>query len=787
MYRFLLFFSLLPYFLSAQTINPALQKDPWAAHWIAAPDVQAGELNVTHYRRAFSLTIVPGEFIIHISADMRYKLYLNGTYLGQGPANNDLYHYTFDTYDLAAHLRTGENLLAVEVIDFGRAAALRFHSNGTALIVQGDGEAEQIVNTSEENWRSYRNPAYTPLRPYRDFSVRGYYAVGTAEQLDAGKYPWGWRNPGFDDTDWEMPRDLGPAYPRGYPFNFGDKIRELSPRPIPMMHEAPEQPLQIRRVEGIVMGDVDGPGVAGLTIPARSKVSLLLDQGYLTKGFPVLLTRRGAGATISLQYAEALYDTDGQKGNRNEIQGKEIIGNKDIFLPDGEEDRRFTTLWYRTWRYIKVEVETGDEPLRIEGLSATRFWYPFEETAYFDTGEDLHRDIWEVGWRTALLCSDETYMDCPYYEQLQYVGDTRIQTFISLYVSGDDRLMRNAINQFYHSITNEGITQSRYPSRQAQMIPTYALFWINMIHDYHLLRNDDTYTRQFLTGIGSVLDWYERRLDESGLLGPLDWWQYMDWVPEFRAGVPPGVVEGGSLPISLQFVYALQEAEALFRYHGKEARARHCRELADRIRAAANRLAFDADRGLYADTPEKQSYSQHGNILAILTNTLPAAEQSDLFQRIVSDTTITDCNIYFRFYLTRAAQQTGNGDYFIQNMDFWENMLAEGLSTFAERAGNTRSDCHAWSASPNYEYLATVAGIQPVAPHFEKVHIAPHPGDLEQIRAGMPHPAGEIAVDLSFREGQVEGTVTLPPSVTGTFVWRGKELILEAGENVLRF
>jgi hypothetical protein len=49
--------------------------------------------------------------------------------------------------------------------------------------------------------------------------------------------------------------------------------------------------------------------------------------------------------------------------------------------------------------------------------------------------------IFEIGWRTARLCAMETYMDCPYYEQLQYIGDARIQALISLFNSGDEELL----------------------------------------------------------------------------------------------------------------------------------------------------------------------------------------------------------------------------------------------------------------------------------------------------------------------------------------------------------
>ena len=103
---------------------------------------------------------------------------------------------------------------------------------------------------------------------------------------------------------------------------------------------------------------------------------LLLDQAHLTNAYAVLETSGGAGSTISLTYAEALKDAKGNKGNRNEIEGKTIVGVKDVFRPDGGERRRFQTLWFRTYRYVQVEIETGGRaaprprpPRHLHGLS----------------------------------------------------------------------------------------------------------------------------------------------------------------------------------------------------------------------------------------------------------------------------------------------------------------------------------------------------------------------------------------------------------------------------------
>ena len=200
---------------------------------------------------------------------------------------------------------------------------------------------------------------------------------------------------------------------------------------------------------------------------------------------------RGAGSTIRLTYAEALVDSQGVKGNRNEIEGKHIVGIFDEFLPDGSEKRPFMPLAWRTWRYLQLDVTTTDQPLHIDNLRSWFTAFPFEERARFQSDDPVLSQIWQIGWRTARLDAHDTYMDTPYWERMQYIGDTRIQALISYNVAGDDRLARQAIQAFNDSRIADGITRSRYPSSVTQIIPTFSLLWIGMVHDFWQYRGDD--------------------------------------------------------------------------------------------------------------------------------------------------------------------------------------------------------------------------------------------------------------------------------------------------------
>ena len=784
------FFTLLPPQLFAQPVSipNALLEQEWSARWIAHPTASLTDYGVYHFRHAFTLPTAPDSFVVHVSADNRYRLFVNGTLVGFGPARGDLLHWRYESYDIASLLTSGENTLAAVVWNFGEHRPVAQHSYRTGFILQGNPGQQPNVDTHPDTWRVLHNEAYRPLTQ-QDFTVKGYYATGATDHLRGNRYPWGWETTGYQtDSAWLKPRALDTGKPYGLVYGYGDGTHNLVPRNIPMMEEYPERFRRVARFEGETIDSGFLSGNQPVTVPANTTATLLLDQTYLVAGYPELRVSGGRGSSIKITYAEALYNERGRKGNRNETEGKHILGYFDIFEPDGEANRVFQPLWTRTYRYVELAVETGDDPLTLHDFFGTYSNYPFEETAFFESNDTTTGTIWDVGWRTARLCATETYMDCPYYEQLQYIGDTRIQALISLYVSGDDRLVRNALLQFDHSRAPEGITMSRYPSAQPQYIPPYSLFWVAMVHDYHQHRSDTAFVKQFLPGIQAVLQWFEARQDDNGILTDLQWWNYVDVAQGFPRGVPPGAEGGHSTLITLQWVYALDYAADLFEYYGQTDQAQHYRKLSAATKQAVVKTSYDAERQLLADNPEKTSFSQHSNIMAILTNTVPETEQVGLLERLLSDTSLVQCNIYYRFYLTRAVQKLGRADYFVNHLDTWKDMLAQGLTTFAEHEVNTRSDCHAWSASPNYEFLATVCGIRPAAPHFGAVSITPALGYLKTVSGSMPHPQGEIAVSFT-RQGKngLVGEVTLPESLSGELHWQGELVKLKGGRQEVAF
>jgi alpha-L-rhamnosidase len=771
--------------------HPEWAKVRWKAQWIACPDAPQRDAGVFHFRKVFELADLPKEFVVHVSADNRFILFVNGVRVGEGPASSDLGHWKYETFDLAPFLHSGKNVIGATVWNFGTQAPVAQMTSRAGLLLQGDGAAEEISNT-DDSWQVEIESGHAISLTDFMSVLKEYYAGPPGEVIDGRRYDWDWKSAaaasGSAESPWKKAIMLGEGAARES--SDTRTIWMLQPDPLPHMEYREVPAGRVVASAGLHWREAQSFRVA-----AHAKASVLLDAGALTTAYPEVILSGGGDARVRLTYAEALVDEQGHKGNRNETQGRHILGVYDEFIADGGNHRSFRPLIWRTWRYLQINVSTGEHALEFEKLRAWFTAYPFHEEARFSSNDPDLAKIWEVSWRTARLCAHETYMDTPYYERLQYVGDTRIQALISYAVGGDDRLARQAIDAIDDSRIPDGITTSRYPSQLPQFIPTFSLMWVGMVHDFLMYRDDLAFVRSHLPGTRTVLDWFVQRQRPDGLMSKLPWWPFVDWTHDFEGGVPPQDADGGSVPITLQFIEALRDAADLEQRLGDSARAHLYTEHADQAAEAIRKVCWDEKAGLIADTPAKSHFSQHANALAVWLDVIPSAQQKSVMTKVLAANSpsvkaggpaMSQASYYFRFYLARAMEHAGMADSYLATLQPWRDMLKVGLTTWAETPEPTRSDSHAWSAHPNFDLLRLVAGIRPDAPEFSGIVIEPHLAGLQNLHAVMPHPQGRIEVSYSVESTGTNTKVSVPNGVPARLIWKGRTYNLHAGEQTLQ-
>ena len=761
------------------------------ANWISHPQALSEDPRkpvALQFRREVELNRVPVKAIVKVSADNRYVLYVNGRRVDAGPSRGDLSHWRYREMDLAPFMRPGKNVIAAQVWNDGAAAALAQISAKTGFYLTAtDAAVGRLLDTGPA-WSVRIDPSRSvasgPSQMAKAVGHSKYYAAAPPETHDANLRANDWSSAVTKAPDWIAAVN---AVTEGQSAPWALVIDRLPP-----MRYKPLPAGKLVRSEGI--GASRFPQTR-TTIPANTIATLLFDAGALQAAYPSLVVSGGRGTEITMTYSEALYGKDkNYLPDRAQLSGGQMLGLTDTFRVDGSNKSVFQPFWWRTWRFVELRISTGSEPLRLDTFTRYATGYPFEARARFESDDPALNRIWQIGSDTVKLDAHETFMDTAYWEQLQYIGDTRIQALVSYLVSGDARLGVQAMEAFDDSKVN-GLPQSRWPSRERQSIPPFALLWIGMLHDYWLHQPNLAPVQRSLPGVRSVLEYYRGHLKADGLVGTTPGWEFIDWRPTL-SNAPWSRDErpkSDRCIITLLYIGSLKQASELEMAAGDADQADANRATANQLSQAVNAQCWSEDRGLYADNPDKTVFSQHANALAVLYDVAPRTAQVGIIDRITvrnggiaAPEGVTGTTYYFAFYLARALDHAGLGGRYSELLRTWREMLNQNFTTWPEEPDPTRSDSHAWSAHPTADLLRIVAGIQPASPGFVKVRIAPHLGPLESLNAAMAHPSGMISVRYRLKGKTLRATIRLPESVSGEFIWGGQRFELHGGQNQLK-
>ncbi len=766
------------------------------ASWLWHPDLAEGEPGAVLFR--LNVKSARTETVrLQVSADLCYTLALDGAVIARGPDTGDVSHWSYATYEIK--LAAGAHRLEAQVwwARAPQAPEGRMSWRGGFACAGLDRAAERF-STGVAPWRVGRLQGLE----WGEKLNRSYHVIGCSghmdlSRLDARKVKWVKpavvRGPiplnvtGIVEAGWtlepsalpEQRHDLWrggrvrahlPRFARAQTFKFGPEV-------------APEKVSDWTRL--LHNG-------TPLRLPARHEVTVLIDTDDYLCGYPVLEFSGGAGTTVRWEWAESLFDrlapkfdnTPGPKGNRGAVAGKIFMGFGDKWRLGGSGRRWAGSPWWRAGRYLMISVQVGAQPVVLHTLAVERTGFPFAPRAAFAADDPTLPPILELSERGLRACMHDIFVDCPYYEQMMYVADTRIQMLLAYVMAGEERLPRRGMELFDLSRGRSGYPTMRTPSYLRQESATFAMIWPWMLHDFALWRDDLPWLRERLPGMRALLEALQTEEDADGLLVKPPGWLFMDWVPGWFAGWPPGQREGHrSSLISLQYLLTLQRAAELETWAGDARMAQRYAERATHVAGSLARVFWDEARGLWADDESHATYSQHAQALAVIggLRVPDPAKWADAAANGLAAATI-----YFQHYLFEALGRAGRADLVLEKLAMWRGLVTQGFKTPVESPEPARSDCHAWGAHPVFHLHATVAGIRPAAPGFRQVRIAPQPGTLKSIESELPHPRGTIRLSAKFYAGRVEATVQLPPETSGVFVWAGRETPLWPGSQVVR-
>lgn len=528
---------------------------------------------------------------------------------------------------------------------------------------------------------------------------------------------------------------------------------KLSERPIPALPEIPMDMNRAVRSEGCIDKPTWDKFANGepVVIPAEQTVTVELEATKLTTGFLRLEFDSSSMVEVRAMCSES-YETritrsgpgaKRQKNDRTDHVNGKLYGPSDFYVSKPGRNI-FEPFWFRTFRYIQLEISTSKAPATLCSFQYRMTQYPLKIKTTIQASPELE-DMWQISLNTLGNCMHETYEDCPFYEQNQFIMDSRLQMLFTYQISTDDRLARKTMQEFYASRREDGLLEAQFPSSgRCVNIPQFSLFWILMIHDHMMYFGDPKLVKRYIGAVDGILDHFDDRLNEISLVGQFDeeMWPFVDWVTEWHGstglhsmGIPRAYWNGAATYNSLIYAFVLQQAADLCDFVHRPDTANEYRRRSRSLNKTVNSHCFDGE--LYMDGPDSKDRSQHPQVFAVLSGAIQGDAATALMRRTILDTSLPKCSYALSFYLLKAAAQTGvYEELFPCLVAPWRKMMSQNLTTWAEDDVMFRSDCHGWSAVPINEIVSRIFGLSPASAGYKSLKIDPALSLLPQHSGG---------------------------------------------------
>lgn len=736
-----------------------------SAQWIRIPPDELKQKQIYHgdlggrfaYFRCEQVLPENARLTACVTAVSRYRLWVNGQAVLSGPCKGDLNRQYYETVELTPYLRAGKNVFAVQVLyndpDMARdqtderAAIYGVVGAGSCHALAMDGEIKDkdgniigTITTGQADWRVWLDNTFY-LKSTR-YSV---YLGAVEESIDFRLSPSDWKTMNFDASAWLPALPYGPVMPSPVFQSVGLIPRvHVIPREIPLLEETEASFEQI--------------------IPRENDI--VLDAGAHVNGYPRFLFDGAAGTEITVTYLERFGDgTDGQR--IDDLNGS-VSGRADHIVLNGKP-LCYEPFWVRTFRYIVIRGGGLPQPPTYRKTG-----YPLAVESAISSSASWVHSLWDICLRTLQNCMLETYMDCPYYEQLQFIMDTRLQMLFNYAVSGDTRLAKKALLDFHCGLLPNGLLPGKTPTAYLQVISTFSLHYVYALWEYVEHTGDLALGRLYRPDMDRILDYYDGKRDGSGLVGRIDPWAFMDWQDDWRetGGVSPAYFEGPSAIVNLMYAYALECGAKLYEATGRPGTAAEYRQRRAEILQKVKALCFDPEKGMVREGPACHQFTRHAQAWAVINGMLDEAESKRALQGAIS---CPPCSFAASYEWFGALEKTGMEEQLRRDLDAWIGLPDRGSTTCPEEPHHPRSECHAWSALPLYTFTRTLAGIRQ---EKGKIVIRPRLLDLPDLSGTVITPLGGVSFDYRRDDqGAWRYRVTLPEGAEGLFISPSGKLI----------
>lgn len=641
------------------------------------------------------VSLPPGTCILRLTADDRYQAWLDGEWLGQGPAQAYISRYPYQEYEIA-----GGRTVTL-------ALHLYYHGKITRSCMSGDGRfglwavfcrGDQVTAACDESWR------YQISKAYSGETVG--YDTQFLENFDSRLWEEDWNRPEYDDSGWDF---LTQAKWADYHL-----VRQET------------QALRRERVEPVNVRPVPG--------------GVQFDFGRERTGCFYAGTRGREGQRLILRYGEELDET----GRVRHEMRCNCRYEESWTLRDGKNTLR---PWeYKAFRYVEVLGE-GEEPI-LTDCHVTEQFYPMnEELCSLACETDELERIFEMCRNTVRCGTQEAFLDCPSREKGQYLGDAIITARAHVWLTGSTDMLRKCIRDFIESARVTPGLLAVAPGSFMQEIADFSLLFGALVLTDYDFTGDSEFLRECYPTLAGMVDFYGQYRREDGLLENVAHaWNLVDWPENLRDGYDfaltrPIVGKGCHNVINALWYGALMMKEKVEDILGLS-----CDRASTAVGEAFRKAFYRPEQKLFADSEISSHCSLHANLYAACFGLMPA-EAEEAYEALLL-TPGRRCGIFPMYFALRGLGRMGHYETLYrlltrQDTGGWRNMLREGATTCFEAWGKDQkwntSLCHPWGSGAIPLIIEELAGVHPDPKEKKGYRFCPQlPEHVRDFRLQVP-------------------------------------------------
>ncbi len=677
-------------------------------------------------RKNFNCNEATKRAYLDITADDYYKLYINGRYVGQGPAPSYYFHYNYNRIDIAEFLKKGENTIAVHIYYQGLLNRVWNSADYRQGMV-----AELFVNdklhlVSDSTWK------YTHAKEFTGGDTVG-YDTQFLENIDNRLKEVGWKETGYDDSMWK------PAC-----VNICDDHKLI-------LQSTP--PLQVYEI-------------APVSIKNLSKGHYLIDFGHELAGQFKMEAEGLAGQSIEIRCGEELSEKSEfhvrheMRCNCNYRETWILSGGKDVL--------EFYD--YKAFRYVEVIAPDGGP--KPEGFAAVVRHYPLDEKSMctFVSSDNLLNNIWSICKNGIRYGVQEGFLDCPSREKGQYLCDATITSKSHSYISGDLRLYRKMLGDFARSSFICPGLMGVSPGSYMQEVADSSLQLPLQLLNYYMFSGDFEFLNEMYPIIERMVTYFKKFERPDGLLENVnEKWNMTDWPQNLRDGYDfdlsqPNPGEGCHNVINAYYCGAIKILGEIKKILGMEPGNEF-----SRLKKAYINAFYNKENELFVDSTVSAHSALHSNALALFYGLVPEEAVESVVDLIRKKR--LSCGVYFSYFVLKGLCGAGYHDLVFdlimsEEEHSWANMIREGATTCFEAWGKEQkwntSLCHPWASAPIPVFIEDIIGLKPAKPGWEEINFFPNfPKQLKYFKLQFHIAKGMVSI--CFNDGIVD--IRLPEGV----------------------